>query len=237
MKITISNKTDFANFLDAFSKVSESFVMNIGPESINILGASPDNTLFLYGTFECSSTYNGRINIPDGKRLVSMLNGIDTNDIDLIVGNNNVSYKGKKIKFKYHTLEDDWINPPSLSIDKIKSFEYDGEWSLTKAQIQSIIKSSSYTPDTNKAYISVSDGVLICELTDKSKHNVDNYQIDLCESEIASIPVILDLDNIRLMSINAPNIMMKINSQFSIVSFDIKNKKSSLSYFITTLIS
>ena len=237
MKLEISNKTDFANFLDAFAKVSESFIMNVSSNGINIIAASPDNTLFLYGEYECTSDYTGRLNIPDGRRLVHVLGSIATENIELQLNPNNISYKGKSVKFKYHTLEDDWINPPSLSVDKIKSFDYDGEWSLTKDQIQSIIKGSSFTPDVNKMYLSVVDGSLICELTDKSKHNVDMYEINLGETGQLSIPVIVNLDNIRLMSIPDKKLQMKINSQFGIVIYDIIYKKTKLSYFVTTLTS
>lgn len=234
-QINIPNKQELVKFLDSFAKVSEAFIVNVCKDNINILASSPDNTLILYGTFACDTEFEGTLNVPDGRKLVRLLESINSDEVNLKINENNIEYKSTRVKFKYHLLDDDWLRPPSVKVDKIQALEYDTSYVLTKDTIQQVIKSSSYTPDTNKLYLSVDDGHLIGELTDKTKHNTDLYTLSLCETDQISVPVILKLDDVRIISLINDELLLKINKQYGVVLVELKTEKSTLSYIVSTL--
>jgi len=234
-KLKIKRRKHLTEFLDSFAKVSESFIVNVEEKLMTVIAASPDNTLILYGEYEIDTDITGALNIPDGRKLVRLLESIDDDDIELIINENNLEYKSKRIKFKYHLLEDNWLRPPGLKVDKIKSFEYDVNYDVTKTSIQAVIKGSSFTPESNKLYMSVDDGSLIGELTDKSKHNSDLYTIEICETDQKSVPVTVNLDNIRLLSLISEDVRVAVNEQYGVVLFQFKTENTDLSYIVTTL--
>lgn len=238
-KLNILNRVDWIKFLESISKINESTILNLKEGSTGVvtsLVSSADNTLILYSELSgVSSNYNGTLNIPDIKKLIRVIDSIDTPDLFLTTNNNSIEYKGKSLKFKYHLYEDGFLNKPAINIDKIKSFNYDIRFTLRKELINSIIKGSAFATETNKLYLYTQDGSLKGELTDRARHNTDVFALDLGEVDFTLSPLPLNLDNIKLLSFIGEDINFGINTEYGVTMIDISNNNIKLNYILTSL--
>lgn len=238
-ELKILNRVDWIRFLESISKINESTILTLregAAGSVTSLVSSADNTLILYGELAgVSSNYNGTLNIPDIKKLIRVIDSIDTTDLTLTTNNNSIEYKGKSLKFKYHLYEDGFLNKPSINIDKIKSFNYDIKFTIKKELINSIIKGSAFATETNKLYLYTQDGSLKGELTDRARHNTDVFALDLGVVDFTLSPLPINLDNIKLLSFIGEDINFGINTEYGVTMIDISNSNIKLKYIITSL--
>jgi hypothetical protein len=237
-ELTLQNRIDCIKYLEAISKINESTILNANQDLglISSLVSSADNTLILYSELSnIEVNYNGSINIPDIKKLIRVVDSIDTKDVSLLINSNNIEYKGKSLKFKYHLYEDGFLTKPSINIDKIKSFNYNVKFTLKKDTINSIIKGSTFASETNKLYLYTEDGRLKGELTDRARHNTDVFAIDLGEVDFELSPLPLNFDNIKLLSFISDDINFGINTEYGVTVIDILNNTIKLKYIITSL--
>lgn len=238
-ELKISNRIDWTRFLESISKINESTILTSreGEDGlITSLVSSADNTLILYGEISGVSTnFNGTLNIPDLKKLIRVIDSIDTSDLSLTINNNSVEYRGKSLKFKYHLYEDGFLSKPAINVEKIKSFNYDINFTLKKEQISSIIKGSTFATETNKLYLYTQDGSLKGELTDRARHNTDVFALDLGEVDFTLSPLPINFDNIKLLSFIGEDIKFGINTEYGVTVIDICNSNIKLKYIITSL--
>jgi len=237
-ELKLQNRIDCIKYLEAISKINESTILNANQDLglISSLVSSADNTLILYSELSnIEVNYNGSINIPDIKKLIRVVDSIDTKDVNLLINSNNIEYKGKSLKFKYHLYEDGFLTKPSINIDKIKNFNYNVKFTLKKDTINSIIKGSTFASETNKLYLYTEDGRLKGELTDRARHNTDVFAIDLGEVDFELSPLPLNFDNIKLLSFISDDINFGINTEYGVTVIDILNNTIKLKYIITSL--
>jgi hypothetical protein len=235
--LKIQSKIDWLRFLEALSRINNTAIVKVvSNNTLTSLVASPDNNLILYSELNnIESTINTTLNIPDVSKLIRVTEGINTEGIELILNSNNIEYSGDNIKFKYHLFDDGFLSSPNINIDKILQIKCDVEFSLTKQLLNTIIKGSSFATDTNKVYIFTESGVLKAELTDRSKHNTDMYSISLGPAESHIDPIILSIDNIRLLSCISDSIKFSINTDYSVNVVDIFNNSTKLKYILASL--
>ena len=237
-RLKLLNRIDCIKYLEAISKINGSTIINANQDHglISSLVSSADNTLILYSELSnIEVNYNGSINIPDIKKLTRVVDSIDTKEVSLLVNSNNIVYKGKSLKFKYHLYEDGFLTKPSINIDKIKSFNYDVKFTLKKDTINSIIKGSTFASETNKLYLYTENNNLKGELTDRARHNTDVFAIDLGEVDFELSPLPLNFDNIKLLSLINEDINFGINTEYGVTVIDILNNNIKLKYIITSL--
>lgn len=185
-RLNFQNRIDCIKYLEAISKINESTILNANQDHglISSLVSSADNTLILYSELsKVDVNYNGSINIPDIKKLTRVVDSIDTKEVELLVNSNNIEYKGRSLKFKYHLYEEGFLTKPSINIEKIKNFNYNIKFTLKKDIINSIIKGSTFASETNKLYLYTEEGRLKGELTDRARHNTDVFAIDLGDAD------------------------------------------------------
>jgi hypothetical protein len=238
-EIKIQKRSEFAEFVDAISKVNDSAIISAiegEPGTLTSVVASEDNTLILYAEnqIECVN-YSGTCNVPDLKKLSRIVDSISRDDFKLIVNSNNLEYNGSDVKFKYHLYEDGFLTKPSINIDKIKGFNYDLSFKLTKANIQSIMKGCSFATQTNKVYFFTEDGSLKAELTDRSRHNTDVFCQNLAEVDFTLKPIPINIDNLKLIATINDTINVSINTDYGVVIFDICNNSTKLKYILSSL--
>jgi hypothetical protein len=106
---------------------------------------------------------------------------------------------------------------------------------LDRATLQRLFKGSTFASETNKIYFYTEDGNLMAELTDRSRHNTDNFTISLGEVNFKLDPIPLNLDNIRLLTGINNEFEVKINTEYGVVVFDIEDKDIKLKYIISAL--
>ena len=197
--------------------------------------SSVDNTLILYSVLNHTNEFERSLNVPDIKKLSRVIDCINSEDVELDVNANNLEYKSPEIKFKYHLFEDDFLVAPAIKPEKINAFETSFSFELTKEDFAKINKASTFTTETNKIYFYLEDGNVKCELTDRSRHNTDSFQLSVGKNiegdELKILPV--NFDNFKL--INAANVKVSVNNKFGVLIFDIEHESLKLSYIVSSL--
>jgi hypothetical protein len=238
-KVKILNRPNFIKALEAISKINDSAILSFKEaenKQITSIASSVDNTMIIYcemGGIE--SDFRGNLNIPDIKKLVRVLDAIQADEVILTINNNSIEYTGKTSRFKYHMYEDGFLVPPTINISKVQGFAYDINFTLKKDTIQSIIRGSAFATDTNKLYLYTLDNRLKGELTDRSRHNTDVFELDLGEVAFDLSPIPFNLDNIKLVSLVTNDISFGINTKYGVSIIDIQDSDIKLKYILTSL--
>jgi hypothetical protein len=234
--LKVKNKSEFLKFLDSISKINDSGVIfDLKEDKITSLVSSIDSTLILHSEFSTEVGFESTLNIPDVKKLRSVLDTIEDNDISLTINSNNIQYNGSGVKFKYHLYEEGFITRPNINLDKINKFTFDVEFTLDKTTLQRLYKGSTFASETNKVYFYTEGNSLMAELTDRARHNTDNFTINLGEANFTLDPIPLNLDNIRLLSSINNEFKAKVNTEYGVVIFDIEDSNTKLKYIISAL--
>ena len=75
----------------------------------------------------------------------------------------------------------------------------------------------------------------MAELTDRARHNTDNFTLTLQPAKFDLKPTPVNFDNIRLLTNISNNFAVKINTQFGVVVFDNSLNNIKLKYIISSL--
>tara|TARA_R100001082_G_C4353370_1_gene155614 strand:- start:113 stop:835 length:723 start_codon:yes stop_codon:yes gene_type:complete len=234
--LKLTNKSEFLKFLDAISKINDQgVILDIKDQKVVALVSSIDSTLILHTELEGIEGAEGTLNIPDVKKLKHVLDTIEGESVDLIINQNNIQYKGADIKFKYHLYEEGFITRPNINLDKINKFTYDVEFKLDKNTLQRIFKGCGFAHETNKIYFYTDNNKLMAELTDRARHNTDNFTLSVCSADFTLDPIPVNLDNIRLLSVIDEEFTVRVNTEYGVVVFDIQSNDIKLKYIISAL--
>tara|TARA_Y100000310_G_scaffold197205_1_gene197291 strand:- start:1264 stop:1995 length:732 start_codon:yes stop_codon:yes gene_type:complete len=242
MTLTVTNKSNFLSyFLNPVSRLSNSCIVNIGNEDISTIIAAADNTSILYARYKTNLGESGnKINLPDLSRLNKILQCIEADKFKLELDRNCIRYKDLNIQFKYHLLEDDILTSPPISTDKIAGLTFNTNFKVPYSSILNLIKTSTFALNLNKLYFFTKDGNVYAEINDKQSHNVDSVCIKLCEGysgEDIKDPLPLSFETIRtIVGAKCEYITINVNSQLNVMTFDINNSESNLTYIVSGLI-
>ena len=234
-ELKLLKKGEFLTFLDTVSKISDSAIFNVKEDKLTSLVSSIDNTLILYSEYIIPSQFEDTLNVPDVKKLSRVLDTLNSDEVNLTINSNNIEYSGSDVKFKYHLFEEGFLAPPNLNLEKINAFKFDIEFNLDKPTLQQIFKGSTFTSETNKIYFYTEGEKLMAELTDRARHNTDNFTISLGEANFTLDPTSVNFDNIRLLSIINNEFKVKVNTEYGVVVFEIEGSDIKLKYIISTL--
>ena len=234
--LKVKSKSEYLKYLDTISKINDTGVIfDVKDDKLVSLVSSLDSTLILHSEYKSNFQFNTTLNIPDVKKLRHVLDTIEEDNIDIEVNSNNLQYSGNGVKFKYHLYEEGFITKPNINIDKINKFKFDINFGLNKATIQRLFKGSTFASETNKIYFYTEDKNLMAELTDRARHNTDNFTLSLGRVDFELEPIAVNLDNIRLISLLNDDIRVKINTEYGVVVFDIEETNIKLRYIISAL--
>jgi len=234
--LKIRNKQNFSQYLDSVAKINDSAIFDIDTNGISCLVSSIDNTLVLYTEFKEEQDISRSINVPDLKKLHRVVDTIDESSFELNINNNNLEFKGKNVKFKYHLFEEGFLTKPGLNLQKIKDFNYDINFTVDKSLLQQLFKGSTFASETNKVYFYTEDGKLKAELTDRARHNTDVFAITIAdEVDFTLEPLPVNFDNIRLLTSITSKYEFSINTEYGVVIVDNSNNTTKLKYIISSL--
>jgi hypothetical protein len=242
MKLQIKNKNDFIkNFLEPVSNINELGIFEVKEDLISCIIATNNVTLVCNGVYPVTVVdfVPSKLNVPDIKKLIRVLDIIPENEIELTIGSNNISYKKGEFKFKYHLLEDGIIKQPNLNPEKAKQLDFPSTFTCIEKDIALLFKASSFTTNTNKLYFYTEDDHVCGELGDKTKHNSDNFTCKLAESFTGSPiePIVVDFEVFRLLSYqNTKHVKIDVNSDTGILICTLTKGETVLTYIVTTLI-
>jgi hypothetical protein len=242
MNLNIVDKLGFINnFLRPIGRFSETAILSVNSNTISSLISSADNTTILYAQYLLESEFeNKTINIPNIDKFINSLKVIESNDIDLIINNNNIQYQSSNLKFKIHLYEDGILSSPKININKVNSFKNDVIFDLEGSTLSRLVKSSLITPEITKVYLYSEGNKIHAELTDRNISNSDMFSfclIDNYDGVPISTPIPLMLDPIRALSSMNADVNIGINNEHGIVQFKMHTCQSILHYIITSLVS
>lgn len=239
--LKIKNKTDFVrNFLQPISKISDASVLEVSGKELTCLTCTADNSVIL--SIQCSIedefSENQVLNCPDIKKLIKAIDTIKEDDIEFHLENNNLSYKGKSLRFKYHLQEDGIIKKPKLNLKKLEETDFHSSFVLEHDKIKELIKGSVFSSDSNKIYITGTNEGVFAELTDKTRNNIDSITLQISDKlegdNINSLP--LSFEIFRIMDTSGTkNILVKSNNKLGVVIFQIASNYNKLTYIMSSL--
>ena len=122
MVINIKNKNQFVTgYLRPISALTDAVILKTKDNKLECI-ANNEQGLIIYASYDLDVQSDLVLNIPNIKKLEKILSFIESDDIDLTYKENSLSYKDKKMRFKYHFLDDNIIQAPKLSVEKIVCF-------------------------------------------------------------------------------------------------------------------
>ena len=236
-QLNLKSPSEFLKFLDSLSKISESAIITVDREKVSSLVSSPDSTLILHAQVDMESSFYDTLNIPDVKKLTRIIDTVGGTELNLSINSNNIEYKGNGLKFKYHLFDEGFLTKPSLNLDKINAFTYNVEFDITKTILQQIFKGATFASETNKIYFYAEGGKLMAELTDRSRHNTDNFGLQIADADFELSPIPINFDNVRLLTNISDKFKVRINTEFGVVVFEAEATGIKLKYIISSLTS
>mgnify|MGYP001414213476 FL=1 len=242
MNLTVSNKSNFLSyFLNPVSRLSNSCIANLDSESISTIIAAADNTSILYAKYKANLGESDiKLNLPDLSRLTKIIQCINKDDFQLNLAENCLKYKDSRIQFKYHLLENNILTSPPISVDKIKALTFDTTFEVPYSNILDLIKTSTFAISLNKVYFYTKEGNVYAEVNDKQSHNVDSVCIKLCDSYTGKdIPdgLPISFETLRtIIGARCEKVIVNINQQLNVMTFNINNDESNLKYIVSGLI-
>jgi len=240
--LKIKNKKDFvSNFLGPVSNLNDACILSIEGNSMSCTLASADATIVCKSSIEVDTDLdNVKLNLPDIKKMVRVLDIIPSNEIELQVNENNISYNKNGYKFKYHLLDDGIIKQPNLNVEKIKKLDFNTKFIVKENELNTLFKGSSFATETSKVYIFEEDGKINGELGDRSRHNTDNFICELSNEFEGNIekPLPVNFDSFRLVSFSGSReVNFSVNTDMGVITCNFKKGDAQLIYIISALIN
>jgi len=239
--LSISNKDSFLNnFLAPLSKITDSAVINVVEGKVTSLISTSDNTIIADCNYVDDKINTKKtLNVPDLKKLYRVISCIETDSFDLDISSNYIGYSSKNVRFKYHLYDDGIITSPKLNVEKLKTFTFDGAFTLPFTSVVSLVKGSSISTETNKVYLSVKDNIVFGELTDKTRANVDSYGIqvsDNYEGTQFAIAMPLNFEIFRIISsMRFKELQAQLITKMGVMTLDLDLGNSKFKFVISAL--
>ncbi len=237
------NKDSFVQkFLQPISKLTDNVSISINDDEIFTTCASQDGSIVLLASYKADVGVKGipRINLPDVKKFVRLLDCIEENNIVVTIENNHLKYTTPSFKFNYYLLEDSYMQRCPVNPEKIKQLKYDTAFILPITKFNEILKGSSIATDSDKLYFFTKDGNVYCELNDLERQNINNVTY-LVTNKFAgeniknTLP--LNLENVRLLAgIKCDEFAIKVNNDLKVTLFEIKEKDITIKFIISALV-
>ena len=241
--LKIKNKKAFvSNFLGPVSNLNDACILSIEDNIVSCTLASADATIVCRSSMEVDTDIpnSTKLNLPDIKKLVRVLDIIPSDDIELKINENNISYNENGYKFKYHLLDDGIIKQPSLNVEKVKNLNFNTKFTVKEKELNTLFKGSSFATETSKVYLFEDDNKIYSELGDRSRHNSDNFVCILSENFEGNIdkPLPVNFDSFRLVSFGgSKEVNFNVNTEMGVITCNFQKGNTQLIYIISALIN
>jgi hypothetical protein len=241
MTLSITNKDNFLNnFLSPLSKITDSAVISVNKGKITSLISTSDNTIIVDANYSDDKIdVKKTLNIPDLKKLFRVISCIDEDNFDLDISSNFIGYSSKNVRFKYHLYDDGIISSPKLNVEKLKTFSFDGSFTLPYAAVVNLVKGSSISTETNKIYISVKDKIVFGELTDKTRANIDSYGIQVADNYDGTqfaLAIPLNFEIFRIISsMRFKELQTQLITKMGVLTFDLNLDNAQFKFVVSAL--
>ena len=240
--ITFQKDEFIHKYLLPISKVADNVSLFTNEEGVYTVCSSQNgSSTVLYSQYK-TSLMSGvkRINIPDIKKFIRLLDCIECESVTLEFHNNHLRFNNDCIKFNYFLYEDSAMPRCNINPDKIKKITYDTSFTLATSKYNEILKGSSIATDSDKLYIHTKDGNVYAELNDHERQNINNICYLMSESysggDITS-PISLGLENLRLLAgLKTNTFSVGVNKDLKLVCFEYKDGLAEAKFLISGLV-
>ena len=133
------------------------------------------------------------------------------------------------------------MSKPGLNIDKINAFEFDMDFKVDANILNQIFKGAVFASETNKLYFYTEENKdgegfrLMAELTDRARHNTDNFTMCIGKVDVELDPIPVNFDNVRLLNNISGEFTVRVNKDFGVVVFEQDAEDIKLKYIISSL--
>lgn len=229
------NKNNFINnILGPVSKLSDNLSLSFKRNSENgflakTLVTSPDNAVILLGSVPCNVSEETSCVIPDCKTFLRLFSGITSDQLQLKIESNSITYNQNNFSFRYHLLDESYVsNKKSISEEKISQLTYDTDFVITKQTFSDIIKYNSIIPDAEKLYFFTKGEKVFAKIGDEQKTSTNEIELEVSNcfsgnSIKEMFPV--NILNVLLFSFSSDTISVSINHTLKVFKFEIPNLK------------
>jgi hypothetical protein len=241
-QLTLSKESFVQKFLLPISKLADNISIVPNDEGLYAVCSSQDGSIVLLASLKTDVNTKGviKINLPDIKKFVRLLECIDDDTLNLVLEDNHIKYNTPGFKFNYFLLEDSYMQRCPVNPDKIKQLQYDSYFTLTNSKFSEILKGSSIATDTDKLYFYTKNDCVYAELNDFERQNINNITYLVTENytgEPIKNTLPLNLENVRMLAgLRAENISVKINNTLKVTLFEIEDETVSIKFIISALV-
>lgn len=224
-------KEEILKLLQSLGKINDTAIFDIKEDRIEALSSSEDRSMCLLGTL-MGEFEEMVLNIPNIGKLEKLIKMIPSDDIELNVESNHISYSGGGIRFKYHLYDDGILTRSKISPEKLRNFVYPVNFEIPIKNFSNLVKKISVIRST-KIYVHGECGEVFWAFDDKSTHNSDNLTIIDGEVDKDFEVFITNTSNLGLINLCGDQILFKISDVAGNISTDLGNLN--LSYTINSL--
>ena len=240
--LSLSKDSFVQKFLLPISKLADNVSISINDDEIFTTCASQDGSIVLLASYKTDTAVKGipRINLPDVKKFVRLLDCVEEENIVLTIEDNHLKYTTPSFKFNYFLLEDGYMQRCPVNPDKIKKLKYDTAFILPTNKFNEVLKGSSIATDSDKLYFYTKDGKVYCELNDLERQNINNITYLVTDKFVGeniknNLP--LNLENIRLLAgMKSNEFTVKINNELKVTLFQVEEKDLDIKFIISALV-
>jgi hypothetical protein len=240
--LSVNKESFIQKFLSPVSKLADNVSLSIVDDTISAVCASQDGSVVLLASYKIDTPIKKipKINLPDIKKFVRLIDCIETDNIILTIENNCLKHVTPSFKFNYFLLEDNYMQRCPINPDKIKQLKHDTAFIIPNTKFNEILKGSSIATDSDKLYFYTKDDNVYCELNDLERQNINNitYLVTnkyVGESLKNTLP--LNLENIRLLAgVKCNEFIIKVNNELKVLFFEVQEKDIDIKFVISALV-
>lgn len=229
-------------FLTPISKLADNVSITFSEEEIFTTCASQDGSIVLLASYKTDIPVKGipRINLPDIKKFIRLIDCIDLDEIVLTIKGNHLNYETSSQKFNYFLLEDSYMQRCPVNPEKIKQLKYDTGFILSITKFNDLLKGSSIATDSDKLYFYTKDGKVYAELNDYERQNINNITYLVADKFVGepiknTLP--LNLENIRLLAgMKANELTVRVNNELKVTLFQFEDQGIDIKFIISALV-
>jgi hypothetical protein len=242
-EINLNKETFVQKFLLPISKLTDHVSLIPKENLLLAICASSDGSVVLLATLKLETPLPPtltRLNLPDVKKFVRLLDCIEDSEIVLQIKDNHIHYQTPQFKFNYFLLEDVYIQKCPIQPDKINTLVYDSEFTLNNFKFQELLRGSTIATDSDKLYFYTKDDQVYAELNDYERQNINNLTYLISDS-FKGNPIKntfpLNLENIRLLAgLRVDSFKIRINNSLKVTLFECQDEKVSVKFIISALV-
>ena len=244
MKLKILNRDNFIQrFLLPITKISNICILVLGNNKIHtfVNGDTTKNMIYC-STDDVNCDFDDhKLGIKDVRILVSKLKQIPENTFELEITKNSICYTSNKLSFIHILTEERKIKAPNFKEDKLLNCQYDNKFVLKSDVLKSLIQCSLTLTESNKIYLKTIDGEMVAELNDRSKRNIDTYNITISDnyngSDISDW-ISFSFEPFRVISsYDKRDVLVSLNTKNEIIEFDVSRDNYIVKYVSTALVN